>query len=156
MNDDDQISPENLDEAIDSFFTENPLLGPNAETEEGHQTAMDEFEDTVSRLCNVGNDRSSAGRLLRSTICFSLNAKRNHHDEIPTMIQFVGLCRLFSALLAACEDHGTGASLAKMLMTLSQIFYFCESVSTDDGERKETFVKTHLVNHPLWNSDELR
>ena len=150
MNDDEQLSPEHLEEAIDSFFTENPLLGSNADSEEGHHAAMDEFENTVSRLCAGGNER-----LLRSTICFALNAKRNHHDEIPTMIQFIGLCRLFSALLGGCETSGSGASLAKMLMKLSQRFYLCESVSNDEGEPKKTFVKTHLVNHPLWENDEL-
>lgn len=151
--DDDQMTTtEDLDEAVDIFFTKNCLLGSSAdEDDEATTKARDEFEDSVSNLCKIGQDRSASGRVHRSTICYALNTKRSHDDEIPTMIQFEALCRLFSALLSGCSPRGSGASLAKMLMTLSRTFF----VSDPGTEKKETFIKSHLVNHPLWNNDEL-
>eukprot|EP00980_Cylindrotheca_fusiformis_P017200 scaffold5296_cov215-Cylindrotheca_fusiformis.AAC.3 len=139
---------EDLDEAIDLFFNKNPLLAADADDDEAATKARDEFEESVSRLCKIGENRSSSGRVQRSTMCYALNAKRNNEDSIPSMIQFEGLCRLFSAILSGCSSTGSGASLAKMLMTLSQRFSFCD-------DKKEIFVKSRLVNHPLWNNDEL-
>jgi hypothetical protein len=150
-NDEQMTAHENLDEAVDIFFAKNPLLGPDADDGDDTNKARDEFEESVSNLCKIGQNSSSSGRVHRSTICYGLNAKRNHEDEIPTMIQFEALCRLFSAVLSGYSSKGSGASLAKMLMNLSQTF-FVRDAGTD---KKEIFVKSRLINHPLWSNDEL-
>jgi hypothetical protein len=150
-NDEQMMTHENLDEAVDIFFAKNPLLGPDADDGDDTNKARDEFEESVSHLCKIGQNTSSSGRVHRSTICYGLNAKRNHEDEIPTMIQFEALCRLFSAVLSGCSPTGSGASLAKTLMNLSQTFFACDA-GTD---KKEIYVKSRLINHPLWSNDEL-
>ncbi|CAJ1900590.1 unnamed protein product [Cylindrotheca closterium] len=137
-------APDNMEEMMDIFFKNDSGMGsdPSEESE-----AMDEFEKSVALLCKLGQDKTSAGRVHRSTICYALNAKRNNEDEVPTMVQFEGLCRLFSAVLSGC--NAKTASSVKILMTLSQIFFI------KDADGKEVLVKSKLINHPLWSDDEL-
>ena len=114
-------------------------------------------------LCKTGNDKSSAGRSPRSTICYALNAKRSSNARIPTAIQFDGICRVFEALLNGCTtEHDSGVSIAKMCMMLSQTFYLDElrPIGDDDADdandasrESRVYVKSRLHNHSLWEND---
>jgi hypothetical protein len=149
----EMITLEHLEEAVEKFFKNDPLLRADAPDDDPKTTnAHEAFEINVLRLCKIGKDKSSSGRSRRSTICYSLNSKRSVKSEIPSAIQFEGLCRVFSAVLAGCGTEGSGVTLAKMLMTLSQSFYLQEE--TDGGKTKEVYVKNSLVDHLLWENEE--
>jgi hypothetical protein len=71
--------------------------------------------------------------------------ERSVKTEIPSATQFEGLCRVFSAFLAGCGTEGSGVTLAKMLMTLSQSSYMQEE-ETKGGKTKEVYVKNNMVS----------
>ena len=161
--DDDSASPEVLADGVEELFKDNKKLRSDAPTDDRKTIrARERFEKTVEMLCKTGNDRSSAGRSPRSTVCFALNAKRSSNARILTSIQFDGICRVFEALLNGCKtEHDSGVSIAKMCMMLSQTFYFDESKQggedpddeTDESRENRVYVKSRLVDHPLWQND---
>ena len=162
--DDDSASPEILGDGVEELFKDNPLLRSDAPSEDVKTVkAKEKFERTVEMLCKTGNDRSSAGRSPRSTICYALNAKRSSNTRILTSIQFDGICRVFEALLNGCKtEHDSGVSIAKMCMMLSQTFYLDESKQigngdtdeeNDESREKRVYVKSRLHDHPLWQND---
>jgi hypothetical protein len=154
--DDDEISPEHLQEAVEQFFRDNALLRADAPDNESTEKAKEQFETSALRLCKIGKDKKSSARSQRSTICYSLNAKRNIHSKIHSEVQFDGLWHLFTALLSGCDtDSSSGASLAKMLMTLSPYFYYEgeENGESEDGKSEQVHVKSKLVGHPLWEKE---
>lgn len=149
---DDSVTAEFLEEAVDKFFCDDPLLRADAADNAKTQMAQEELEINILRLCKIAKEKSSSGRSRRSNICYSLNAKRKIQTEIPSFIQFDGLCRVFTAILSGCDTKVSGVSLGKMLMTLSGQFYLLEQTE-DGGEPKEIFIKSHLVSHPLWENE---
>jgi len=150
--DSETITPEYLEESVQKFFENNPLLFSTAPNNEKTQKAQNEFETTVTRLCQVGTAKSSKARSRRSTICYTMNAKRNAYSKIPSKAQFDGLCRVFSSVLSGCSTDSRGVSNAKVLMNLSQHFHFREK--DKNGKRREVYVKSRIVNHPIWKKDE--
>lgn len=151
--DDSSISREYLEEAVSFLFRKNPLLFGEAPNVGKKKTSLDELEATITKLCNIGEDRSPKARSLRSTICYTLNSKRSSHTQIPSSAQFEGLCRIFSALLFGCDcTDSSGVSNAKMLMGLSFVYHL-KKPGDEDGESK-IYVKSRLLDHPFWGKDE--
>jgi hypothetical protein len=156
-NDDDDIaSPELLGELVDDIFEDKLLFKADTPDDEKTTKAKTQFQKNVALLCKAGRDRSPSARSRRSTICYALNAKRSNRAEIWSPIQFEGLCKVFIAVLSGCGTEGSGVALAKMCMMLSQTFYIVEGGSEEDSESRSSrvYVKTRLVDHPLWEKDE--
>jgi hypothetical protein len=154
--DDDSTSPELLGEAVDAIFEDIPLLKADAPDDQKTAKVQNKFQKSVAILCKAGSDRSPAARSRRSTICYALNAKRSNRAEIWSPIQFDGLCKVFISVLSGCDTEGSGVALAKMCMMLSQTFYMVEGGSEEDIDSRSNrvYVKTRLVDHPLWEKDE--
>ena len=150
--DDSSTSPEYLEKSVGIFFENNPLLFSSAPDNEKTKEAKKEFEATLDNLCKIGMDKSSKARSRRSTICYTMNAKKNSHSKIQSKIQFDGLCRLFSDILSGCGTDSRGVSNAKVLMNLSQHFYIREK--DKDGKRKEVYIKSRILKHPMWEKNE--
>jgi hypothetical protein len=131
------ISPEYIEETLECFFRNDPLLR--------NKKAQEELEANVVKLCMIGEGKSPKYTTRRSTICYAMNAKRSTNAQIPSLVQFDGLCRVFTAVLSGCDtpDDG-GISSAILLMGLSQHFHVQEST-------RETYVKSRLVGHSLWD-----
>ena len=157
--DDEDITPEKLEDAIEDLFEPHKLLLDNAKHDKQTQKARDEYEATVTLLCNVAEDPSARSR--RSTICYALNSKRSSDAEISCKIQFDGLCRLFLAILSGCDREAGGVSNAKMCMMLAQTFYMIEqndkdaaSSGNDVARHKRIFIKSRIMDHPIWVDEE--
>ena len=152
-NEEDSTSPEQLDELVDQIFAKNPLLKKKAKDSDKKKETIDKFESTISRLERIAKDKALSQRYKRSTICYALNSKRST-AEIRSEIQFDGLCRVFDAVLLGCDTDGSGVALAKMCMMLSQTFYMVPEGDRDSVRTDRIYVKSRLVNHPLWEKDE--
>jgi hypothetical protein len=150
--DDSSVTPEYLEKAIEMFFENDPLLFSSAPDNSKTKAARKEFETTVHKLCMIGKDKSPKARSRRSTICYTMNAKKGSHSKIQSKIQFDGLCQLFSDVLSGCGTDPRGVSNANVLMNLSQHFYIREKEK--DGKRKEVYVKSRLLKHPMWEKDD--
>jgi hypothetical protein len=147
------ITPEFLEDAVERFFRLDPILNANAANDSTKaREAIDDFEVIIERLCSIGRDKSPKARSRRSMISYSMNAKRNSHATIQSVIQFEGLCRVFAAILAGCNMDSSGVASAKLLMNLSQIFHVREMNS--DGTSTEIHIQSRLADHPLWEKDE--
>jgi len=142
------MSPESIEERLECFFRKDPLLLSDAPKNKRLKKAQDEFESYVVELCAVGERKSAKYASRRSTICYAMNAKRNTIAQIPSQLQFDGLCRVFAAVLSGCETcDDSGISSAILLMGLSEHFYIQE-------DAKKIYVKSRLVGHSLWNKDD--
>ncbi|KAL3909876.1 MAG: hypothetical protein SGILL_007913, partial [Bacillariaceae sp.] len=151
--DDASVTPEFLELSVEVFFQNSPLYLSTSTVNEKKKKALEEFETTVSKLCQVGNDKSNKSRSRRSTICYTINAKRSSHSQIHSQQQFDGLCKVFTAVLNGCATDYRGVTNAKVLMNLSQHFYFQGENSNDDSLPK-TYVKNRIMGHRMWEKDE--
>lgn len=137
-----------VEDSVEKFFINNPLLREDAPDNDQTTNARKDFEAVVEKLCKLGKEKASSTRPLRSTMCYSLNSKRDGYPKIPTEIQFDGLCRVFSAILSGCDTSNSSTSLAKMLMSLSQCFSFVQA------DLREVSVKATLRGHGYWQNQE--
>ena len=141
------VSPEYIEERLECFFKFDPLLRNDGSKLEGFEKAKEEFEENVEKLCTIGEGRSSKYTARRSTICYAMNTKRSTNAEIPSLVQFDGLCRVFTAVLSGCNTNDDGGvSNAVLLMGISQHFHVEEA-------GKKIYVKSRLVGHSLWEND---
>ncbi|KAL3916616.1 MAG: hypothetical protein SGILL_005097 [Bacillariaceae sp.] len=150
--DDVSVTPEFLEEYVEVLFGNNPLYLQSVSDNEKANTAKQEFDTTVERLCQVGTSKSHKSRSRRSTICYTINAKRSSHQRIRSKVQFDGLCKVFSAVLNGCETDARGVNNAKVLMNLSQHFYFQGEGQKDDSTPR-IYIKIHVMDHPMWQKD---
>lgn len=161
--DEDDITPEKLEDAVEDLFQKNDLLLDTARDTKDAKKAREEYEGTVDILCSVAADPSARSR--RSTICYALNAKRSSNAEVASTIQFDGLCRVFRAILSGCDRESGGVATAKMCMMLAQTFYMVEqedkdaaasqhSVDSTVSRDKRIFIKHRITDHAIWNEEE--
>jgi hypothetical protein len=151
--DDDSVTPEFLEECVEIFFHNNPLYKSTAPASEKKTKVTHDFEATVAKLCKVGSDKSYKSRSRRSTICYTINAKRSSHTKIQSKLQFDGLCKVFTAVLDGCSTDNRSVTNAKVLMNLSQHFY-CQDENQSDGEIPQIYIQSHIMSHPMWEKDE--
>jgi len=119
------------------------------------------LENAVKELSEAGTLSSSSGRSCRASICSSLNKQRGDQTELGGVAEFDGLCRVFVALLSACDTSAAGdVASAKLCMMLSQTFFVeggeeqNDEVGESDDRTNRIYVKSRLVNHPLlFNED---
>ena len=159
--DDDEITPEKLEDAVDDLFFEDYGLTTLSDS------ARNEFERTVSFLCKVAEDRKHpSSRSRRSTICYALNSKRSS-SNVQGQMQFDGLSKVLYSALSGCDQEAGGVANAKMCMMLSQSFFIDDIGNKDENESKDEngspkrparsnriYVKSRLSDHPLWVDDE--
>ena len=145
----DMLEAEDLEAGVEKLFKPDVLLQHDADNgDEVTKKALEEFEANVVQLCRIAKMKSSAGRARRSTICYCINGKKNSQTEIPSKVQFNGLCRIFLAVLSRCDAlSSSGVSLGKMMMNLSSTFFMMEG-------NTPIFVKKKLAGHPLWEEEE--
>lgn len=160
---DEEFSAEKMEDAVEHLFDRKALDGDNMDK---GKNAEEEYEKSVQMLCKVASDHDSMqSRSLRSTICYAINQKRSSHVELQDAIHFDSLCRVFSAILTGCDREASGVSNAKMCMMLSQTFYMVEKKDTEAKENpvaspvriernERIFVKSRLMDHPLWSDEE--
>ncbi|VEU43393.1 unnamed protein product [Pseudo-nitzschia multistriata] len=156
--DDSEITPQFIEEKLECFFRNEPLLLSDARKSDSATTIQEDFEATILELCKIAGGKSQKSTTRRSTMCYAMNAKRCSNPRIPSRAQFDGLCRVFAAVLSGCSTKTDGGlSSAILLMSLSEHFYAREKDSTaarEDTSSKKVFVKSSLVGHPLWEKDE--
>ena len=161
--DDDEITSEKLEDAVDDLFKKNELLWDTARNSDKVRKAREEYEATVDFLCDVAKVPSARSR--RSTLCYALNSKRSSNAEIASKIQFNGLCRLFKAILSGCDREAGGVANAKMCMMLAQTFYMIDQEDKDAAASehsgnssvardKRIFIKHRITDHSIWMDEE--
>jgi len=134
LDDHASVTPEFIEEKLECFFRKDRL-------------SRKELDANVTKLCAIGKVKSSKYNTRRSTICYSMNAKRSTNARISTLQQFEGLCKVFAAVLSGCNTSDeSGISIAILLMGLSEHFYVKEG-------GKKIRVKSRLVGHSLWDDD---
>ncbi len=134
LDDHASITSEFIEEKLECFF-------------QGDSITRKELEANIEKLCAIAKVKSSKYNTRRSTMCYSMNAKRSTNAKIKSLQQFDGLCKVFAAVLSGCKtSNDSGLSSAILLMGLSEHFYVQEG-------GKKTYVKSRLVGHSLWEDD---
>jgi hypothetical protein len=161
-------SPAMLNDAVEKLFEDNPLLGPNADiSRDDTVRAVADFENNTEFLCRAASGYSAMAKGRRSTLCYSLNAKRGSNARIPTPLQFDAVSKVFAAILSGCSDDEGGVSSAKMCMMLAQTFYTEKPEELDSQDaidvsnqsarkarRRRVYVKSKLADHKIWSKDD--
>ena len=129
---DDDVEPEVFGDAIRMLFEDGPGAAV-AGTDAGNDGAVDAprthesiKDEKVERACDALAKRTRRGRSSRKSILYELNNQRSKKTRAERGADFRSLCRLFNAFLSGCGRESADVSDAKMLMILSQTFYFVE------------------------------
>eukprot|EP00804_Cyclotella_cryptica_P001684 CCRYP_009059-RA/>CCRYP_009059-RA protein AED:0.31 eAED:0.31 QI:17/1/1/1/1/1/3/2439/903 len=120
------------------------------------QKTQKKLEDALSNLSSVLLERSHQGRTSRQAILYELNNQRSVNTEIEDQQSFQGLCRLFHAFLTGCGRESIDVSNAKMLMILSQTFFFVDHGDHDHraDRASRVYVKNEISSHEIWADDD--
>jgi len=155
--DDSSITPEFIEQTLECFFRNDPLLLSDAPKSGSVAKSQEGFEANVLKLCKIGEGKLPKSTTRRSTICYAMNAKRSTNAQIPSRTQFEGLCRVFVAVLSGCGTKiDGGLSSAILLIGLSEHFYVLEEGGAIACENppKKMYVKSCLVGHSLWDNEK--
>lgn len=146
------VSREEVLAALNRFFVDRDTAEP---------PGTDAVEKALELVCRVASSPNS--RSQRSTVCYALNSKRSTSASIHTLLQFDGLCKVFSALLTSYVNDESGMANAKMLMMLAQTFYFLDDSShaaatTETSparpkREKRIYVRNRLKGHAIWSNE---
>lgn len=151
-------SIEKINNSIQKLFATTSQLQHDSPMNEETSRIRDEFQTSVSYLCQTAQKGKSA----RSALCYALNSKRSNNAHVLTKLQFDGLCEVFAAILTGCGDEEGGISNAKMCIMLTQTFYMIESDSSEQSldsnssisRSERIYIRNKLLDHPIWAKDE--
>lgn len=152
-------SIEKINDAIQRLFAKTSQLQDDPPMDEETNKIQDEFQKSVTFLCEIAQKGKSA----RSALCYALNAKRSNNARMLTKFQFDGLCKVFSAILTGCGSEKGGISNAKMCIMLTQTFYMVESSDSNEhsldasstiSRSERIYIRNQLLDHPIWSKDE--
>ena len=147
----DNIQPELFEELIKLLF------GNESKTED---------ENKIEAASNALVERSKRGQSFRKSVLYELNNQRSKETQVKDKTNFDALCRMFNSFLSGCGSESVDVNNAKMLMILSQTFYYQDDdggtveVPTNDGSsatkdrKSRIYVKSQIANHEIWSSDD--
>ncbi|GAX24262.1 hypothetical protein FisN_4Lh035 [Fistulifera solaris] len=151
-----ESSIEKINDSIQKLFATTSELQQDLLMNDDTARIRDEFDSTVSFLCQTAHQ----GKSSRSALCYALNLKRSDNAHVLTKLQFDGLCEIFSAILTGCANEEGGISNAKICIMLTQTFYMIESDSCEHSldvsisRSERIYIRNKLLGHPIWSKDE--
>ncbi len=151
-------SIEKINDFIQKLFATTTELQQDMSMNDDEARNRDEFDSTVSFLCQSAHH----GKSSRSALCYALNLKRSDNAHVLTKRLFDGLCDIFSAILTGCANEEGGISNAKVCIMLTQTFYMIESDSCEHSldtsvsisRSERIYIRNKLLDHPIWSNDE--
>eukprot|EP00581_Thalassiosira_minuscula_P019549 CAMPEP_0183721542 /NCGR_PEP_ID=MMETSP0737-20130205/13782_1 /TAXON_ID=385413 /ORGANISM="Thalassiosira miniscula, Strain CCMP1093" /LENGTH=1052 /DNA_ID=CAMNT_0025951569 /DNA_START=64 /DNA_END=3222 /DNA_ORIENTATION=- len=136
----DEVEPELFGEVIKSLFEEDDTRSGNTKSSNDGSRPYESLskEEKMNRASNALAEKSKQGQSSRKTILYELNNQRSKRTQVESQTTFHDLCRIFNAFLTGCGRESVDVSNAKMLMILSQTFYFVDKKKeADDVEGKK-------------------
>lgn len=124
--------------------------------ESDSKTMQTKSLDALSNLSDVLSENSHQGQISRQAILYELNSQRSVNTVIGNKKKFESLCNLFASFLTGCGRESIDVSNAKMLMILSQTFYFADHAgdAVDRSDRtSRVYVKNKISSHEIWTDD---
>jgi hypothetical protein len=143
---DDEIEPDFFKAIIKVLFEKKKDGG-----EETDVSKREKIQDALTNLSTVLSEHSQQGSIARQAILYELNNQRSANTVIEDEHKFESLCNLFSSFLSGCGRESIDVSNAKMLMILSQTFYFATRSELDRTTR--IYVKNKISSHDIWDDD---
>jgi hypothetical protein len=108
--------------------------------------------------------KSYLGHTGRQAVLYELNNQRSIKTEVKDIYKFNALCQIFNAFLSGCGSDGLDVSNTKMLMILSQTFYFdggdgdenrsARSEPSTKERKSRVYVKNKISGHRVWTEDD--
>lgn len=155
---DDEIDPDYVGDTVRSLFKDD-----TATVNDGGKS-NEEGNDAVSRVCGALMSKSYLGHTGRQAVLYELNNQRSIKTEVKDIYKFNALCQIFNAFLSGCGSDGLDVSNTKMLMILSQTFYFdggdgdenrsARSEPSTKERKSRVYVKNKISGHRVWTEDD--
>lgn len=163
------IAREKIDDAVSTLFSFTPrdcdnLNGDYDTQKHKNRSSSRTFVQTVPSfidfnqaaefLIKITRDtkNTNRGRAYRASTCYAINRQRGIRTQLKTMEEFDALCHVLDAILTGCDREAADVANAKMVMMLSQTFYYTVECGADVGKR--FFPKIRLCQHSIWNDDD--
>ncbi|KAL7484781.1 hypothetical protein ACHAW6_010396 [Cyclotella cf. meneghiniana] len=150
-NDNEEMEPDFFKAVIKMIF-ERKLPDGAVEDEKTQQ----KLKNALSNLNSVLLERNHQGRTSRQAVLYELNNQRSFNTEIEDYQNFESLCMIFDAFLTGCGRESIDVSNAKMLMILSQTFFFVDHGDHDHKSDRtaRVYVKNKISSHDIWADDD--
>ncbi|KAL7527339.1 LOW QUALITY PROTEIN: hypothetical protein ACHAWF_002140 [Thalassiosira exigua] len=124
--------------------------------------------DKIGLASDALAERSERGQSFRKSVLYELNSQRSKKTRLEVGSDFDVLCRMFDSFLTGCGRESVDLSDAKMLMMLSQTFYFVDDKVEDEGGREQMkegkgeahnresrmYVKSRICHHGIWSDED--
>ena len=134
-NDADDVDPELFGEVIMLLFDRDSSEKAPQKTEpdsprrgKREHSVSESFrlkkEEMVALASTVLEERTKRGQSFRQSVLYELNNQRSKNTEVVGENNFESLCCIFHSFLSGCCREAIDVSNAKMLMILSQTFFF--------------------------------
>jgi len=136
---DDSVDPQVFGDVIKMLFEGSPAMTGNDTTDQAptvskaKQTHTTKKEETINTASNALAEKTKLGQSSRKSILYELNNQRSKKTRVESNNDFHSLCRVFNAFLSGCGRESVDVSNAKMLMILSQTFYFVDEEQQGGG-----------------------
>lgn len=146
----DEIEPDFFKVVIKRLFEKK-----QSTSDEADATKQQKLQEALTNLSTVLSENSQQGSTSRQAILYELNNQRSVTTEIDDQDNFTRLCNLFDSFLTGCGRESIDVSNAKMLMILSQTFYYAEKDDGADAADRTTrvYVKSKISSHDIWTDD---
>ena len=112
------------------------------------------LKKALSELNSTLSENSQQGVSARQAVLYELNNQRSVNTVIQDEQNFECLCNLFDSFLNGCGRESIDVSNAKILMILSQTFYFAGNEDGNQFDRaSRVFIKNRISSHEIWTDD---
>ena len=160
---DDSVDPELFGDIITMLFD-----GSGGGPDQGQEISQPEsIKATVERASIALSEKTAQGQSFRKAVLYELNNQRSKQTQVNDKTNFDSLCQMFNAFLSGCGREAIDVSNAKMLMILSQTFYFVDEMQESDANATEAeeagttrdrnsriYVKSQISNLPIWKDED--
>lgn len=180
-----EVEPEMFGNVIKMLFRDNPATPSTGTSDEAHnnsatpQNLESNREGKIEVVSNALAEKTQQGQSSRKLVLYELNNQRSKNTRVTRKTDFHSLCRIFNSFLNGCGRESIDVSNAKMLMILSQTFYFVEdemeggrdnagggggamakaakrdrtsaatNATTKEREHRD-YVKSKICHHDIW------
>jgi hypothetical protein len=148
--DEEEMEPDFFKAVIQALFQHRPSAKEAADK----ATKQTKLQGALTNLSTTLSESGHQGRTSRQAVLYELNNQRSINTELEDETNFASLCNLFDSFLSGCGRDAIDVANAKMLMILSQTFFFVDHGEDKSDRTTRVYVKMRISSHEIWGDDD--